>query len=276
VARVRYFVGVGAQKAGTSWLHRQLQHHPQVAVPAWKELHYFDSVCQVRTKQHHREGQVDKLRQILSGLEDGKPDPKAVRSALATLERLELLLQPPEGYREHLDGLAGPQTVVAGEITPEYSTLTDEGFRLIRETLAPKVIFLMRDPVARYWSAVRMLARTRPRIDPEAEFKKAILRDGMWARSDYATTLDLLDEFFDPDDVLCLFYENLFTEESLRRVAAFLDVDEQWPWRLDEKVLVGESRPMPPVPEVVTERLAPVYGAVRERFGDAVPTAWLA
>jgi hypothetical protein len=33
---------------------------------------------------------------------------------------------------------------------------------------------------------------------------------------------------------------------------------------------------MPPVPEVVTERLAPVYGAVRERFGDAVPTAWLA
>jgi len=134
----------------------------------------------------------------------------------------------------------------------------------------------MRDPLARYWSAIRMLVSTRPSIDADVEFGKAIRRDGVWARGDYATTLDLLEEQFDADDVLYLFYEQLVSEETLRRVARFLEVEEEWPWRLDEQVLVGDSRPMPPVPELVTERLAPVYAAVRERFGNAVPASWRA
>jgi hypothetical protein len=36
------FVGIGAQKAGTSWLHENLRHHPDAFVPAIKEVHYFD------------------------------------------------------------------------------------------------------------------------------------------------------------------------------------------------------------------------------------------
>ena len=36
------FLVIGAQKAGTTWLHRNLQAHPQVWMPKEKELHYFD------------------------------------------------------------------------------------------------------------------------------------------------------------------------------------------------------------------------------------------
>jgi Sulfotransferase domain len=36
------FLGIGIQKAGTSWLHQQLYHHPQVFVPDRKEIHFFD------------------------------------------------------------------------------------------------------------------------------------------------------------------------------------------------------------------------------------------
>jgi hypothetical protein len=36
------FIGIGAQKAGTSWLHHQLQLHPRVRFPAGKELHFWD------------------------------------------------------------------------------------------------------------------------------------------------------------------------------------------------------------------------------------------
>ena len=36
------FLGIGAQKAGTSWLHANLRRHPQVFMPRRKELHYFD------------------------------------------------------------------------------------------------------------------------------------------------------------------------------------------------------------------------------------------
>ncbi len=35
------FIGIGAQKAGTSWLHACLYEHPQIYMPASKELHFF-------------------------------------------------------------------------------------------------------------------------------------------------------------------------------------------------------------------------------------------
>jgi hypothetical protein len=37
------FLGIGAQKAGTTWLWENLRRHPEVFVPDRKELHYFDN-----------------------------------------------------------------------------------------------------------------------------------------------------------------------------------------------------------------------------------------
>ena len=39
--RLPDFVCIGAQKAGTTWLHRQLSEHPEVFVPERKELDFF-------------------------------------------------------------------------------------------------------------------------------------------------------------------------------------------------------------------------------------------
>ena len=36
------FVGIGAQKAGTSWLYEGLKRHPRVEFPAGKEIHFWD------------------------------------------------------------------------------------------------------------------------------------------------------------------------------------------------------------------------------------------
>ena len=44
------FLCVGAQKAGTSWLYRQLEPHPDFWMPPVKELHYLDNLN--RTKRH--------------------------------------------------------------------------------------------------------------------------------------------------------------------------------------------------------------------------------
>ena len=40
--RLPDFLGIGAQKSGTTWLHAQLAEHPQLFLPAEKEVHYFD------------------------------------------------------------------------------------------------------------------------------------------------------------------------------------------------------------------------------------------
>ena len=38
-----FFVGLGAQKTGTSWLWEYLQSHPEVGASPIKEMHFFDS-----------------------------------------------------------------------------------------------------------------------------------------------------------------------------------------------------------------------------------------
>ncbi len=36
------FLGIGAQKCGTTWLYERLAQHPQVRFPAGKEIHFWD------------------------------------------------------------------------------------------------------------------------------------------------------------------------------------------------------------------------------------------
>ena len=40
--RLPDFLGIGAQKSGTSWLYENLKLHPEIYVSEQKELHYFD------------------------------------------------------------------------------------------------------------------------------------------------------------------------------------------------------------------------------------------
>lgn len=37
-----HFLGIGAQKAGTTWLYTMLSRHPQISFPAGKEMHFWD------------------------------------------------------------------------------------------------------------------------------------------------------------------------------------------------------------------------------------------
>lgn len=37
------FLGIGAQKCGTTWLYEMLARHPEVSFPAGKELHFWDA-----------------------------------------------------------------------------------------------------------------------------------------------------------------------------------------------------------------------------------------
>lgn len=36
------FLVIGARRAGTTWVHRNLSQHPQVFMPVQKEQHFFD------------------------------------------------------------------------------------------------------------------------------------------------------------------------------------------------------------------------------------------
>ena len=46
------FLVIGAQKAGTSWLYRNLRPHPELYLPKAKELHYFDRYFYMSIKSY--------------------------------------------------------------------------------------------------------------------------------------------------------------------------------------------------------------------------------
>jgi hypothetical protein len=37
------FMGIGAQKSGTTWLYQALRRHPEISFPAGKEVHFWDA-----------------------------------------------------------------------------------------------------------------------------------------------------------------------------------------------------------------------------------------
>ena len=229
-------------------------------------MHFFDTICPTRGGRSFGLRRVRVLRQAL--------DRGHQAGAEQILDMLEMSYAGPASYRAFLEGEMTEGSLVAGEITPAYAALTDEGFALMRETLqGPRIIFIMRDPLDRYWSAVRMAQRTRHCS------RSASIARSSWAashaRGDYGATIDPLDRQFDPDAVLYLFYEELVSATTLRRVAQFLGVEPEWSWQLDKASRVGTPHPMPDPSTELIHTLQPTYDFVRERFGDAVPGAWL-
>ena len=61
------FLCVGAQKAGTSWLYRQLEPHPDFWMPPVKELHYFDQLSWTKRGSRRRNRDERDLRFFESG-----------------------------------------------------------------------------------------------------------------------------------------------------------------------------------------------------------------
>ena len=68
---MRYFLGLGAQRTGTTWLFECLRSHPEIYLPVEKELGYFSSLEERNNASYSQDWYLRKLRppgdQSLSG-----------------------------------------------------------------------------------------------------------------------------------------------------------------------------------------------------------------
>ncbi|WP_101068326.1 sulfotransferase [Roseovarius salinarum] len=114
---------------------------------------------------------------------------------------------------------------VCGEITPTYSLLHAEHFQKIRQA-HPDVrpIFIMREPVDRYWSAMRMSEREGSTVNA---IELASRNLGNWqhiARGRYDLTLKALHAAFGEGGYLVLFYEELFQDSAIHEICDYLSI----------------------------------------------------
>ena len=232
---------VGATKAGTSWLYRYLHDHPECVMPAVKEAHYWDTFA-----AGPRDKQVAAYRVRLREMRALKVEATdagrgwQVENLTRRINEMKALIAALNGDRVGdtayaawlMDGRS--EAAVVADMTPNYATLSDEELARMRDLFpTTKFIYLIRDPLDRLWSHIRMQAR-RQRQDHEVYAKKSnnilyrILNRGqethILERGDYPKIIRKLRRVIPEGRLLVQFAEDLFTADGVAKLCAFLGI----------------------------------------------------
>ena len=145
---------------------------------------------------------------------------------------------------------AGEARLVA-DITPSYALIPDRLLeRMLQISPMTRFVYLIRDPIDRLWSHVRMQAR-RVLRDGEDFARKAhtilgrVMRgqeQHISVRGDYPATISKLRRVLPGDRLFIDFAETVFEPAGLKRLSAFLGVSFQ-PAK-PQKIHGGHDAPM--------------------------------
>lgn len=281
-----YLFGVGATKAGTTWLYRYLAGHPDCHLRSVKELHYFDAVeggfdRQIKVNRDKLARLTDRLASAAAG-KAGE-----IRRSLADLaDWLAVLDRRAEdlaAYRGYLDAGRGARRLVA-DITPAYASLPVDRLRRMAGLSGDvRFVYVLRDPVSRFWSHVRMVAarsKAGPR-DMAGECARVFDRvlsgapSDIAQRSDYKGALERLDAAVAPARLLVMFMDHLVTLPGVARLCGFLGLA---PHPVTPQARVHEGVPLAMTADQTARArawLAPQYHYVAARFPD-MPASWRA
>jgi hypothetical protein len=253
-----FVLGLGAQKAGSSWLHAQLNRRRDAEFGFLKEYHIHDALTLPEAGFSNR-----RQRSLI------KP---------RTWRRQRFMAQPQRYYDYFASLLRRPGIQLTGDITPSYSALKPETLRVIQAGFAEREIpirpiFLMRDPIERIISYQRMQLRKQNQLNRKTEVEAlrqlCIERPvRVMLRSDYGHTLMALTEVFEPNECFIDLYERLFTPASWKHLCDVLKVPYEEP---DWGQQVNVSRTDTSIPDEILAELgdwqAPTMAAVRQTMG---------
>ncbi|MCD4524611.1 sulfotransferase [Nocardioides sp. cx-173] len=266
-----FLLGPGCQKGGTTWLYQYLKASPQFAHGYRKEYHVFDA-RDLPSESRTREKVIRLAEESIELLRRGET------GAADVLHRLSMVANP-RFYFDYFTGLLHQRDdhLVTGDFTPDYALLSVAQMRTIRRGFERRgvraaAVFLLRDPVERTWSQVRMQDAREPGrfSEPSEVVLQRRHADPVYAlRNQYQDTVRVLDEVFG-EDVHYEFYERLFTDRAVGAICRFAGID-QHPGDFGT-VLNSAGRSTAAVPEDITrevaERYRHVYTAVAARFPD--------
>lgn len=233
-------VGIGAQKAGTSWLSEMLAQHPKIWTPPFKEVQFFNHRFVPEHREwlpwHFRRSKENLVRRHLATGTPISPEMAAYLSAITTGRMFT-----EKWYR----GVFAPAPLGMRpiDITPEYSTLPDEGVDFIKDFLPQaQFIYIIRHPVDRAISQLKMNLKRKGRkpsslADWMTEIEAPVLMD----RGDYAAYLPRWKERFGPDRLLVLPFGRIARDPEglIREIEAFLGLPAAEYQGLQKKVFAA-------------------------------------
>lgn len=264
------FLGIGAQKAGTTWLSQMLAQHPLIWTPPFKEVQFFNH----RFIEEHRTWLGWHYRRARQSIEKrhaarDEPVPPAVVRYLDRITREPMFTN--HWYKSvFAPAPAGTHPI---DVTPEYSTLPEEGVAFVARFLPEaRFIYLIRHPVDRAVSQLKMnltRAGRRPATLEQwlAEIEDPVLMD----RGDYRSYVPRWDAHFGPDRLLYLPFGMIARDPVglLRQVEAFLGLPAHDYHGARSKVFASDGSLVVPDPARarLREKLEPQFAFLEARFG---------
>ena len=261
-----FILGVGCQKGGTTWLYQQLIKSESVDLGYTKEYHVFDSIY---TPYAFNNQQT--LLEIL------KNHLNETSTAPVNLLRQLLFLEDESTYFHYFDELwsNNKTTEIVGDITPSYCCLRPEHLSSIKKRLEDldftvKVIFIMRDPVQRVWSACRHERRINKKLNKYSEddlVLKLYKKPKLETRTRYDSTITNIEKVFDKDNIFYALYENLFNIYSVKRLSEFVGIESSL-FDINDHYNLGSKKDYLSKETIreVALHYSPVYNFVGERF----------
>ncbi len=262
-----FFLGLGGQKCGSSWMQAYLARQPGSDFGRLGEYQIWESDLG---------GPFGRYKVATpSTAQKLKGESKRRLGLAMPADYLRWRLQTDRSlYFEYFAGLLDkPGIRRTGDVTPSYGALPAPILAGIRDGFAErgitvKVLFSMRDPVARLASHLRMdqsKGYTTASGDFAADLQAFYPGQEAAARTRYDLTLAAIAQVFAPSDVHICLFETLFTPKGTAAFADFsgvaTDTDAgQTP------VNAGRSaaRDVPePLEAEIARHYAPVYHAAR-------------
>lgn len=266
-----FLLGLGAQKAGTSWLAEQLGKHPEFLISPIKEIHYWD-------RRFHPDF-FGKFK--LTGPPNEKYKVRPQKSMNRARFERYLMSQHEVYYKAFFEARLLPEHRAFGEFSPSYCILDNEQLNYIQTFMKPyrtKALFILRDPVSRLWSQCKMEAQKAHNrgkiVDPHRLFETKYQDPKFLRRGDYRTTVINIDTAFSSTDRLYLFFDDLFEDKAAQTICDFLNIGHM-PFNATENPNEGAKieAPTEQAQQVVRASYRPIYEFTKERFGS-IPIRW--
>jgi len=264
------FLCIGAQKAGTSWLFEHLNHHPELWMPPIKELHYFDHLFVERNRRwtlaHIQTGARRVIRWHVN--KTPKPDLRFIKY-VAQLGTGDVFT---ERWYRFAFSRPTAQERVCGDVTPEYCTIPQDGVEYVRKLLGDaKIIYIIREPVSRALSQLRMAAMRRGvATEDEATWMQMAEEPDVENRGAYSDYIPRWQAAFPAKDILFIPYGRIADEPLalLRDIERFLGVGEHEFQGLDKRIHASVPIPIPdPVKSLMEAKFAPQRRFIEHEFG---------
>ena len=269
------FICIGAQKAATTWLYEVLRRTPGVFLPAIKELHYFsEQYCEdaKRFGPEHRAQQIANIRAYHRRKLALTPYDTSIQAQLDALEDGEIC---DDWYRA-LFAFAGDHEI-CGEICPCYMSMPVRGVRHAM-SINPllRVLVLVRDPVDRAWSHIRMHAKSGLHNSNTDDLLSGQASLGPYLRyTDYANSLERWKSFAGSGRFKAVLYDEIQSnpQSTIDEIVSFIGApsDSGSMRKLDEVVFSGKKADFPvELRARLLDELAPQYAYLHTMFPEQV------